>query len=525
MAKGLYESINNSLDNLVRSITPTEKKKVTGTKNINESASLVEKKVPDEDKYENDLIKSIIRKRKDRTNAKLTPEEQKVYDKYGLESFPEKSQERYWDSFRKRYAYGPERADNVTKVGRRKISAKDTWANGANDGKKNVNFVDMARKGPERHKRYEETGISGNYSGYGLGGSRENKYSYSDNATQQLRYQLNTNAKSDYNAMRRAISKRNENEREMDYYDKRYDEEKNFILKKGLEELNKEISDAGGRRDRGKSYYKKNYDDSVAKINAIKDKHRKNKNESASRKRQRRIVESVAKRRQLIEKAVPEEDRYENDLIKSIINKRADRVNAKLEPAEQAVANKYGITTDRFNSGVKTTVGRRNIPRAYRGKGYDDINYVDMARKGPERATKSYETGIDVVDRRFSGINGSREGKKNEPYSKNALLQSRDRLNREMQSDYREVSDRARTKKYYKGVLDNVDNEFDKKRDDYIAKINNLTRELANVEKNREEKRAYNKKVIDNITNSQKEIINKHRKNKNESLKKNCKRK
>lgn len=220
----------------------------------------------------------------------------------------------------------------------------------------------------------------------------------------------------------------------------------------------------------------------------------------------------------LVEKKVPDEDRYENNLIRSIINKRSNRANAKLEPAEQAVADKYGIKTGRYHSGVKTRVGRRNIHYAPSGEGYDDINFVDMARKGPERYTKAYETGIDVVDRRF-GLSGSREGKKNDPYTKNALVQSRDRLNNEMKQDYNEVSDKAYTKKYYKNVLDNVDNEFDKKRDDYIAKINALTRELADVEKNREEKRTYNKNVINNITNDQKEIINKHRKNKQESFK------
>lgn len=515
MAKGLYESINNSLDNLVRSITPTEKKKVTGTKNINESVSLVEKKVPDEDVKDNEIIKNIINKREKRVNAKLTPEEKEVYDKYGLET---QTGEYDWDR-------------GGTRVGDRVIRSTDTYRTQKGKKKQDVNFVDMARKAPERRERIRGTGFDRAIRG--LEGSREDKLekgapdgSYGQNNLTKERRLRRSSLKRPYWSVEDHLDKKKDAEKRLASTDSDFDKYAN-LYKAEIEQARRKLADNDKRREQAKKDRQDDIDYEKGKIDQIINQFRrkKDKNESASRKRQRRIVESVAKRRRLIEKAVPEEDRYENDLIKSIINKRANRSNAKLEPAEQAVANKYGITTDRFNSGVKTRVGRRNIPYAYSGKGYDDINYVDMARKGPERINKAHETGIDVVDRRFSGIEGSREGKKNEPYSRNALRQSRDRLNRVMQRDYKEVSDRANTKKYYKGVLDNVDKEFDKRRDDYLAKINSLTKEIADNDKYREEKRAYNKKVIDNITNDQKAIIDKHRKNKNESFKKNRKRK
>ena len=466
-------------------------------------------------KMSNEIIKNIINKREKRVNAKLTPEEKEVYDKYGLET---QTGEYDWDR-------------GGTRVGDRVIRSTDTYRTQKGKKKQDVNFVDMARKAPERRERIRGTGFDRAIRG--LEGSREDKLekgapdgSYGQNNLTKERRLRRSSLKRPYWSVEDHLDKKKDAEKRLASTDSDFDKYAN-LYKAEIEQARRKLADNDKRREQAKKDRQDDIDYEKGKIDQIINQFRrkKDKNESASRKRQRRIVESVAKRRRLIEKAVPEEDRYENDLIKSIINKRANRSNAKLEPAEQAVANKYGITTDRFNSGVKTRVGRRNIPYAYSGKGYDDINYVDMARKGPERINKAHETGIDVVDRRFSGIEGSREGKKNEPYSRNALRQSRDRLNRVMQRDYKEVSDRANTKKYYKGVLDNVDKEFDKRRDDYLAKINSLTKEIADNDKYREEKRAYNKKVIDNITNDQKAIIDKHRKNKNESFKKNRKRK
>ena len=190
----------------------------------------------------------------------------------------------------------------------------------------------------------------------------------------------------------------------------------------------------------------------------------------------------------LMEKAVPEEDRYENDLIKSIINKRSDRVNAKLDPAEQAVANKYDIKSSKnpYGYGTETTVGRRTVRRAPSGKGYDDINFVDMARKAPERRKKAEETGISTVENPYGRVGGSREVKKNSQrrhdnrnYENNALTQSRDKLNRDMQQDYNSVAYASRLKKGYQKNLDNLDAKYNQRRDDYLTKINALTKAIA----------------------------------------------
>lgn len=261
------------------------------TESMDESL-LVEKAVPEEDRYENDLIKSIIRKRKDRTNAKLTPEEQEVFNKYNLSIYPDKKQDRYWDNYRHRYVNGMITTDNKTKVGRRFISAKDTWAYGAKDGKNDVNYVDMARKAPERINRETETGIKGNYSQWGLGGSREEINHWYPNATQQLRNKINRDAQKDHRDLSTSIYYRNHHKDAMDTIDKRFDDEKNRILKRNLERVTKEIADNENGRNRNKEYSQTRYNDATAEINKILDKHRKNKQESFKRVSRRSINES-----------------------------------------------------------------------------------------------------------------------------------------------------------------------------------------------------------------------------------------
>lgn len=493
MAKGLFESINNSLDNLIKSSTPVEKKEVKAPKKINESVALVEKAVPEEDRYVSDTIKNIVNKRRNRANAKLTPSEQRLADKYGITS--EKG-----------------RFGNRTKVGQRELNYAPSYK-----GAEDINYADMARKGIEREKKNKDLGIYtiDRANRFGIpDGSREVK---GFNTLTQSRDKHNRDLSKDYRDVAQYSRFKKDAEKDLKNVDADFDKKKAGYID-DISRAAKALANIDYERETARANKQGWVDTFKNSQREIINKHRKNKNESIS---------ALRRRRSLVEKAVPEEDRYENDLIKSIINKRSNRSNAKLTSSEQEVANKYGITTGRYHSGIKTRVGNRNIRYVPNGKGYDDINYVDMARKGTDRMSKAYETGINVVNR-FSGngLGGSREEKKSDDLNtRNALVQSRNRLNRVMQNDYSEVASKAGEKKYYKNVLDNVDNEFDKRSDYYIAKINNLTRELADVEKGREEKRTYNKNVINNITNSQKAIIDKHRKNKNESLKKNRKKK
>lgn len=298
-----FKPINNEREEILAAVDKADKNGYTpeqcrmiwdwhkqiwqANRNKNESL-LMEKAVPEEDKYENDLIKSIIRKRRDRANAKLTPEEQEVFNKYNLSIYPDKTRDRYWDRYRHKYEYGPITTDNKTKVGRRFISSKDTWGVGAKDGKHDVNYVDMARKAPERINRETETGIKGNYSQWGLGGSRER---YTD-ATQQLRNKINRDAEKDYRAVSTSLRNRNYYKKSIDSTNKYFDDEKNRILKRNLERVTKEIADNESRRSKDKEYSQTKYDDATSEINNILNKHRKNKQESFKRVPKRSINES-----------------------------------------------------------------------------------------------------------------------------------------------------------------------------------------------------------------------------------------
>lgn len=73
MAKGLYESLNKGLDNLIK-ITVTESV-------LNEK----KQKISPEDERDNELIRSAIRKRNNRANAKLTKEEKDALERNGYE--------------------------------------------------------------------------------------------------------------------------------------------------------------------------------------------------------------------------------------------------------------------------------------------------------------------------------------------------------------------------------------------------------------------------------------------------------
>jgi hypothetical protein len=73
MAKGLYESLNSGLDNLIKT-TVTESV-------LNEK----KQKISPEDERDNELIRSAIRKRNNRANAKLSKEEKDALERNGYE--------------------------------------------------------------------------------------------------------------------------------------------------------------------------------------------------------------------------------------------------------------------------------------------------------------------------------------------------------------------------------------------------------------------------------------------------------
>ena len=163
MAKGLYESLNRGLDNLIK-ITVTESV-------LNEK----KQKISPEDERDNELIRSAIRKRNNRANAKLSKEEKDALERNGYEVSDKvfKTANGYID------------ADRIYKIKPENISAQ---YNSNSDNTRifddrdydyknrryiekpaNVNLADMGRKQRERAKngdygKYVTRGGWGDYS-------------------------------------------------------------------------------------------------------------------------------------------------------------------------------------------------------------------------------------------------------------------------------------------------------------------------------------------------------------------------
>lgn len=117
----------------------------------------------------------------------------------------------------------------------------------------------------------------------------------------------------------------------------------------------------------------------------------------------RRVNEAVMRRLKscistLNEDEMSDEDKYDSDLIRSMIQKMQNRSNASFSPEEKAVMAKYGIVRD--NNQRKLRVDDRELnpdiddvrshysysrPHGYSNGTSSKINYADRARKLPAR--------------------------------------------------------------------------------------------------------------------------------------------
>ena len=122
------------------------------------------------------------------------------------------------------------------------------------------------------------------------------------------------------------------------------------------------------------------------------------------------LTESIC---QLLEKMSPE-DEYDSAILRSIIDKTAERTNAKLTPEEKEVLAKYNLSRENqrvlvpgitkwynwSDAALDTVEGGNRKDRGHYGRYYDgsrksyrspsrhdisQVNYADIARKRPER--------------------------------------------------------------------------------------------------------------------------------------------
>ena len=125
----------------------------------NHLSRLNEAEMSDEDKHDSELIRSMIAKLEKRSNARFTPEEQAVLDKYGITR----------DNWAKRLGVGDRELNPSYDGNQRKVySGRNDWKGHyvRNGDPSKINYADRARKLKDRQFS-GDTQVSGRYSANG----------------------------------------------------------------------------------------------------------------------------------------------------------------------------------------------------------------------------------------------------------------------------------------------------------------------------------------------------------------------
>ena len=280
---------------------------------------LTEAPMSDEDRADSDVLRNIFYKRSNRSNAKITKDEQAVLDKYGITL---RGKDVIGSDGRSLYygRYGTDdEAGDLARMGNWRTRGK-------------ANLADVARKRPER--RYAQK-VNGNRwpsdKGAGYGQDTDKDYrEYPFDAKERDLNTKNSKYQQDLSDTKDAIKSRNRYNRWVnDTYD---DEERaNSAYRNSIDQAENEyrnaeqiykdrLKKANGVRDaelarakEKRQAYKADADDETSFINSIKDKYRKNKNES--------LNESYAHVTYFDYKGNFKEKTIQGDTPKSVINK------------------------------------------------------------------------------------------------------------------------------------------------------------------------------------------------------------
>ena len=177
----------------------------------------------------------------------------------------------------------------------------------------------------------------------------------------------------------------------------------------------------------------------------------------------------------LNEATISDEDKKDSDLIRSMIDKISKRSNARFTPDEEAVLNKYGIQRNNdFKSldvdGISLdshvdSENRTGYYTKYNNGNKSMINYADRARKIPQRKDTQawgprnrYINSNDWVNRHngYKRNPGERKGESPLVYA------DRTRQNSEMQEPMRQMKQAVQDRKFYQGMIDGSQDEYNK---------------------------------------------------------------
>lgn len=184
---------------------------------------------------------------------------------------------------------------------------------------------------------------------------------------------------------------------------------------------------------------------------------------------------------ELIE-AISPEDQRDSDILRDIITKSHNRINAKLTPEEKKIMDKYGLRRD--NSGniyVGDSIYRDSkLDKGFSRSELKKVNLADRARKALPRIEKNLYRDEEGKDISYAATERRR----------------RDAEEEVMSSKVDRMKNALRDRNYHSKELSDVDKKYDKR-------IADLEKQIAKAEEDREWHRKYH---ADNQSNAQERI-------------------
>jgi hypothetical protein len=272
------KSINEAFDRQFNSINDRKNEEFEVLESLSALLrNLNEAEMSDEDRRESDLIRSAYNKIQKRVNARLTPEEQAVLDKYGIQR---EYKDLKYATDRPNFDYSTNLVDNSDdrfvhgkQVGRY-YSRKNTdgttdYSRGGYTVKRDtdkINYADRARKRPERLKNrefnytYNDTWSRDGYSD--IVGEIDYNIKPSASEDERTRHGISQNAaidrmsQSNFRKMRGLLDKRKDAQKDLDNAQAKFDREK----ARADTEYMKKMQDAEKQYDRSMEYAKNRFD-------------------------------------------------------------------------------------------------------------------------------------------------------------------------------------------------------------------------------------------------------------------------
>ena len=237
------KSINESFERQFNAINDSKNEEFEVLESLrNLLSTLNEAGMSDEDRRESDLIRSAYAKIQRRSNARLTPEEQAVLNKYGIERNYDKKLAQGDSYYANDSSVVDNREDDYShgkEIGRRYYPDDDNWRNSyvlKTKDQDKINYADRARKRPGRlaNRTYDTVEYRsgwGNRDGYVVNNKVIVDYNMKDDNKSSSRgfsqnAAINSQSQSKMNKMRGALDARYQAQSKLDNAKAEYDKSK-----------------------------------------------------------------------------------------------------------------------------------------------------------------------------------------------------------------------------------------------------------------------------------------------------------